>query len=727
MKHWEHQTSATSPRRPARKYPSTELKGLIGPEQRPTLPQVAGHGRIGGALVKPGKGRLVAQEEVHLSSRQQTPPAAHLGAPGLGEAEVEGVDGVGVERGERGGGGVGGGGGGGGGVPPEGVHQAEGAIGGDVSGLVEATEAVSVRLRRPKVRLVPPEGPEAGDEPVGDLVAQGGQIHRSSLGGGGGGVILRRIVAQLGAEDGAVGVEEWFAGISLPLPAPFQAQHPVQAAGDDPPKKLLQVLAEAGVGSLFANFDGKILDVHGFLGVVVQQPPPRCADGGTQRGQPLCRLLGAPLRQPGGRFRFRLQEEFAELPRHLVDQLPGRLPNWLTEEGGGHISPRQPPRVDGGHQVGAALHHRRPGHFRLRLVVVVAGEDRPQPPAHQVVVAVDGRPAEVVDQQLVGGGGGGGGGGGSILDQAGQPLKVRQAVHALRGQHRREGGISDHRQQADPVDQLRGPFRAFDLGGKDAQLHPFGPSVGVSVEEVAAAAAAAASGEERPVRAARLRQGPLQGAHLADHLLQSAIGDALVGPVGAAVKEEADVASQAFHLRAPARAVVVCCSKFGAHVNVAPVRAGKVNRKEGLKIEQEELGVDGVPPPVFVITTTTLAIFVIYVLRLAKAGLRAAESASAGCDLCTSVKALLVELHVKGILLFRTVTTTTTTTTSRRQDAPEVVVHFGSSNGVLQVRRKVGVGITWSSDDWVAISNDLRFMNTTTCSDIKSQNNACIQ
>ncbi len=59
----------------------------------------------------------------------------------------------------------------------------------------------------------------------------------------------------------------------------------------------------------------------------------------------------------------------------------------------------------------------------------------------------------------------------------------------------------------------------------------------------------------------------------------------------------------------------------------------------------------------------------------------------------TSVKALLVELHVKGILLFRTVTTTTTTTTSRRQDAPEVVVHFGSSNGVLQVRRKVGVGV----------------------------------
>ncbi len=58
----------------------------------------------------------------------------------------------------------------------------------EVSGLVEATEAVSVRLRRPKVRLVPPEGPEAGDEPVGDLVAQGGQIHRSSLGGGGGGV-----------------------------------------------------------------------------------------------------------------------------------------------------------------------------------------------------------------------------------------------------------------------------------------------------------------------------------------------------------------------------------------------------------------------------------------------------------------------------------------------------------------------------------------------------------
>ncbi len=48
-----------------------------------------------------------------------------------------------------------------------------------------------------------------------------------------------------------------------------------------------------------------------------------------------------------------------------------------------------------------------------------------------------------------------------------------------------------------------------------------------------------------------------------------------------------------------------------AHVNVVAAGAGEVNLEEGLKIEEEELGVGAVPPPVFVITTITTLIFVI--------------------------------------------------------------------------------------------------------------------
>lgn len=50
-----------------------------------------------------------------------------------------------------------------------------------------------------------------------------------------------------------------------------------------------------------------------------------------------------------------------------------------------------------------------------------------------------------------------------------------------------------------------------------------------------------------------------------------------------------------------------------AHVNVVALGAGEVNLEEGLKIEEEELGVGAVPPPVFVtIFTITLIIFVIF-------------------------------------------------------------------------------------------------------------------
>ena len=53
-----------------------------------------------------------------------------------------------------------------------------------VQGLAEAAGAIFDHRRRRKVRPVPPERQEAGDELVGDLVAQSGQIHKSSLGGG---------------------------------------------------------------------------------------------------------------------------------------------------------------------------------------------------------------------------------------------------------------------------------------------------------------------------------------------------------------------------------------------------------------------------------------------------------------------------------------------------------------------------------------------------------------
>lgn len=375
-------------------------------------------------------------------------------------------------------------------------------------------------------------------------------------------VIFQWIVAQLGAEDWAVGSESLplLAGLSSPLP--LYEQHPVQAAGDDPPEELLQV--KAGVGRL-ADVHGKVLLLHS-TGV---QQPPRRGDGGLQGGQPLRRLLGALLRQPSYSFLVRLKKEFAELPAHLINQPLGRLPNWLPGKGG-HVSSRHRPRVDRGHQVGAALHHRRAGRFRL-----VAGEDRPQRPAHQVVVAVDGRPAEVVDQQLVGGG---------RLDQAGQPLKVGEVVHGdqqrfeslvrrlvldrgvfdevFSGDDCRKGDIPDHRQQADPVDHLlRAPFRT-DLCHEDAQLHRLG-TVGVDVEEGAA-------GEERPVRAARLRQLFLQDAHLLGHLLQ-AIGDELMGVT--AGKEVANAAGQAFHLWGPGAVFVVV-------VYIAAAAAAKVRRVE---------------------------------------------------------------------------------------------------------------------------------------------------
>lgn len=51
-----------------------------------------------------------------------------------------------------------------------------------VQGLAEAAGAIFDHRRRRKVRPVPPEGQEAGDELVGDLVAQGGQVDQPSLG-----------------------------------------------------------------------------------------------------------------------------------------------------------------------------------------------------------------------------------------------------------------------------------------------------------------------------------------------------------------------------------------------------------------------------------------------------------------------------------------------------------------------------------------------------------------